>query len=1610
MNTKTVTKILAAFLAFTLSFANVALLGIYTNETYAASSKLEEQETSISKTEIEFDAYFKENEQNVHSKIISQDEEAKLCLSLKLGEGYLTNARIKIENANFSIQENKDNLEKIQSISSSENIIVLNQIAKNESVTLEIPIKINAGSSFNASDLIKIAKIKLEGAYVNNKGKEIKIDKAIEVETSIDGIAESELSGEASKYVTYNIGGSKGVILQTLIKSKLVDNKLPVKQTKLEIEIPKINGIEPKTIAVSAKTQEASNGKTSKVFTEGEYKVENEKILLTLQNDNEILSWRKNVQDEIILTCIYAEEAIAEKSNIVLNASSEITYYGRTEKIAKSNISEDLELEEQIGDIVTLDLELSANELYKGYMLKENGKMTSFKDILSLNIGYSELVDKIVFKDEASYTDESGNTFLSNAYYTYTKIEKENLLEILGEEGYIKVYSNNGELITTLNKDNTEYKFEGKAENITFETSKPIIEGILKLENGREIKPLEYSKTQLEKFKEYKVNLTTNIYKDNAIIIKGTKTNKVKLENPKTDAKLELSKQNLSTVITNQGVELRVVLKTTDANSLLYKNPSLEIVLPSYVEKIDVENVKLLYEKELKLKNARIYRNANGNLVITIALEGEQRGYNDTAITEGATLVMNADIKVNELTPTKTEKVILNVKNENAKGDIATFETDMSFTAPTGMVTVNQITNYNDKNETATSISGKKEVGEIDTASNAKIAKVNMTVINNYDYTCDSIQILGRTPFEGNKSIKTGQDLGSTFSAKPVSTIVPTSGVSKEDVKIYYSANGEANKDLNNSANGWTEDPNTLTEIKSYMIDLKDQSLETGESVGFTYNVQIPANLEHNEDTYGVFSVYYQEHGENMEAGIAGLSTGEGPNLKLELTAKTQAGPLANSGAVEEGDTIGFTVKVSNESSHIAENVTVTAQIPANTYYVDDKDQIDTSIKEINSKIQIIEPGEAKDLYFTLRTAAYTSAAIENANKISLSVTAKAEEYNDVFSSNEFTSTITEVTENRIIMKVKSGMAGPLGKGSKMEYSATIGKNTSEILNNVVVTCEVPEGMKFLNANKNGEYDQNTRTITWRFEQFNGTGIVWNLEAEELPKGMSEREVNVQLKATFQGGARTFTSNILSRKVKGESFSISQTSTMSDGYITGGEEVTFVITTKNLGNSPTTVSIIDKLPKELVFQKYYYTKDGKLVQSSEKKGDLISLQTTLAAGETLTAHVVAKANTQTSTKEIINEVSVKGQSVTEKAENLTLTLVGKDPIPTPTMDPNDPNATPDPNKTYRISGVAWVDENNDGKRDSGEKLLEGIKVYLLNSTNNAKVKETTTNANGAYTFFDVPQGRYIVAFEYDEKAYDIAKYQADGIDSSMNSDAIKVNMTINGRTGYYAATNAITVSSNSYNVDLGLVNSPKFDMKLEKGIALVQVSNQKGVKSYKFNNEAIAQVQIEEKNMAGSVVAITYTFKVTNEGAVSGYVNKVVDYKAKDLSFSSTMNPEWYQDTKGDLYNTSLSGREIKPGETVELSLILTKTMTNENTGLSNNTAELAEVSNDLGLNDIDSTPGNKNTSEDDFGKADVIIAVKTGGILFYGGIVLVVLAIFALGAYEINKRVLRKI
>ena len=85
MNKKIITKAVAMLLVFVIAFANVATLGSYAVIYASSETSLEEQSTQISKTKIEFDAYFIEGGNKVHSRTIGVDEEdAKIYLSLKV--------------------------------------------------------------------------------------------------------------------------------------------------------------------------------------------------------------------------------------------------------------------------------------------------------------------------------------------------------------------------------------------------------------------------------------------------------------------------------------------------------------------------------------------------------------------------------------------------------------------------------------------------------------------------------------------------------------------------------------------------------------------------------------------------------------------------------------------------------------------------------------------------------------------------------------------------------------------------------------------------------------------------------------------------------------------------------------------------------------------------------------------------------------------------------------------------------------------------------------------------------------------------------------------------------------------------------------------------------------------------------------------------------------------------------------------------------------------------------------------------------------------------------------------------------------------------------------
>ena len=160
------------------------------------------------------------------------------------------------------------------------------------------------------------------------------------------------------------------------------------------------------------------------------------------------------------------------------------------------------------------------------------------------------------------------------------------------------------------------------------------------------------------------------------------------------------------------------------------------------------------------------------------------------------------------------------------------------------------------------------------------------------------------------------------------------------------------------------------------------------------------------------------------------------------------------------------------------------------------------------------------------------------------------------------------------------------------------------------------------------------------------------------------------------------------------------------------------------------------------------------------------------------------------------------------------------------------------------------------------------------------------------------------------------------------------------------------------------------------------LQNSSGTTVREYQDETMAKAEIDAKRVNGTTAIIEFQIKVTNVGDVTGYARRIVDYMPSDLTFNSEMNKDWYQAENG-IYTSVLSNEPIAPGETKTVTLTLVKSMTEDNTGRINNRAEIVEDYNDLGLTDINSTPGNQESGENDLGSADVILSIRTGGAIY---------------------------
>lgn len=1656
-------KVIAALLAVTIMYASLLPVISYAADSLLTAQELESQETSTNNKNVEFDVYYDDDR---HSRSIDIDStDTKLNISLNVKEaGYLKDISVDFADANFLIADDNENADAIKNFDSANKRIEFNQINSGNNVVKSINISADKQDQVDKNMLSKDNSITFNGIYVNENGEEEKVSKTIVIHTGWKTDAgKAVVSYETIKYIPFVSNKGNKLIIQGKINSGLETNILPIKSTQISLTAPQIENEYPESVTVIANNTSATNGdETGLNFTQDNWTYDNQtgKIEINVNNNpnNGKISWKKNVLDEYIVTYIYSAEVYEQIKDTSVKLDFEVTVEislyndGTGTTVISNGIGEYSYKQKKLGELIDITTH-ATDSINKGYIYnnketeEENKKETDYMVSYKVNVAYADIIDKISIDQQidAFTTETSENlTTISGTNYTYNKqlrVLESEFKKVLGENGSISIL--NGEtVLATITKDTpvtdgyytidlTNYNVN----NIRIETSKPEKEGSLSIDIFKSIaKDIDYSKNQINNFTNIKTSVIGRAYNEDIAISEISGESLIKLEEPTQKASITSNKESLSTIIENTDVEIKATLENDSIDDVMYENPIVRINLPSNIESINIKEAKLYFDDELQIVESNLVDNEDGTKSIVTTLSGKQTKYNNVAA-KGATLSFIADITLNKLTPTTQTQIGLVVNNGDEAQTQTTASYNISYIAPTGVVTTNSIANYKPDADPIMSISGEEKEALIPTLAGAQNPTFTMNVINNYSYDLSNVVVLGRTPFAGNKNPDTQEDLGSSMTL-PLTSGITVSGTDAS-YTVYYSENGEATRDLTSTANGWTTEVSDYSKIKSYMIVFNNYTMQQGANFTLQYTANIPENLQYNMSAYGTYVVYFNNLiretaiEDKAIATKVGVTTGSGPVIDAKLES------LMSGNSISSGNVLKYKLTVNNTGSEKA--VGLKARIPVDdsiSYVEEDETRINgyTNSESVTyedgeeGKIIVIDIGDvdvqssiSKEIWL-LTTASATEdktfnikATVSNdkvsAETESLTVKVLKTFFETQISSNEDAIDVGDTFRLRMLVKSSEE---DLGLGDIIPDYQYKGERT-----NSVITFELPEELSIDNVtiddeDKTSQVTTNNNMVSINLGTVgsNTMTIVVTFRGNNLGDEIYERSVTItpQIKADGMDNAEIMDS--INVTVNKPGLSITQTSNIpSIATIETAQRYTYTFTIKNLSNSQIhNITFEDKLPTELTYSGLDISVDNGSVSKLVDVSDDGTVSTNIAilegkATATINLYVVANRTENDitiSNKGVISQLDI-GTIESNTLTNTIKKYTPSDIVVPPTEEPR------------QLTGNIWIDTNNDGIKDDEEPKSIDVEVLLLDNTSGNIAQDlngndliTKTDSNGDYAFSHVRQGRYTVIFFYDSANFSPTIYQKEGADQTRNSDALDKDVVYEGETRKAAVTEEILLTDvDMYNIDLGLIEDKKFDLRLDKIVKNLTVNNNSGTKTTQYNND-LARIDIEAKDADSSTMVVEYTLRITNEGAVPGYAKRIADYIPDGLSFNSGLNTEWYEGADGVIYNTSLANTLINPGETKELTLILTTKITDNSFGMITNNAEIMEMSNDYGLQDIDSVAGNNSTNEDDYSTANIILGVKTGQVFIYVTLAFTLIAIIGVGTYIIKKKVLK--
>ena len=1558
MEKKIIKKVLAILMIITLMSADFFVLGSNLISYAAESNNLTNNKN------IEFSTYFKDSKgekvEKLETSIKTEDLKLYADITVK-NEGYLSNATLELQNSNFNI---KNTILSNSVASIDGNKVNLKQINAGSTETIELDIEPAIGDTLTPDTLLQASDLKFTGTYMETSYKGLKIDATREVNLDLqaDQSASAELTTDIITNKIFSIDNENKRMVQVLVKSRLADNQYPIKQTLIDVDVPTLSEKEPEKVEVISLGTMATNGKTT--LTEQEWKNENNKVEITLKNEDSTIKWNKNAYDELVVTYIY--DANVDASKIEVNANSEITVHNSGTKYT-AKYTKGIENQELNG-IISSQSQISSDGIYKGQIAS---KITAnYNTTTTIKITNTQTQDKLEIVEPSDVLVTDNSELPVNTKYIETKINKAKMLEILGQDGSITINDSNG-TNSIINKDTQSddngdivIQYQNATKGLQIETTKPQTTGVLEIRHSKAITENTYTLAQISNVKGLKTKNTVS-----GLTTTNSSESTVEVKDTISKAEFTVNKDTLSTMTENKDVALGVKLITDGIQYDLFKNPTIKIQLPSSVESVKINGATPLYADDFKVSS----KYDNTNKTIEIKLNGEQNSHPETAATQ-LYLQLNLDITLSKLAPSKKDKITMTYTNENAtQYDSGTagygiIEKDVTISAPSGLFTMYNSNTYNISG--IKGISEEKQLIQISDADKAKDVKFDIALVNNTGANAKNVRILGKLPTNGNKV--TGEEENTLQTA--------LKGVTASNATIYYSENANATSDVKKSDNGWTTTASANAKVFLIVLD----ALNAESNYTASYTIQLPSPIQKDATAYTEYDVIYDtDSDKDVTTKSVAIGFATPTEIKIESNISAQVGnDNINSGdTVKAGEVIKYTMTAKNNGAQAISNVEVKSSIPDGTVYVTPESgyqhsgasyyKEDENVKEVKETIQTLGAGETYTKTYEVRAKSDITSEKQISNKTVVTC-------NDTTVESSELTTKVQPSNIRVTIKEVSEDGVQLEQGGTAEYIVFIENNSKQDANNLQLKL-INDNYKVVALTSDTEYlinDEIPDTIS--VDKVPANGYTWYRFEGNIKDNVEQLDAVAIVK---DANGNTYRSNKLGASLPKADAKISLTSPQDKAYLKEGDIVEYNINVENTGESKSTISIADKVSDYFEIQAIY--ENGQVVMQTTEtaKEDTyvssidndVSYQVNLEAGGSTTLKIVVvvkNSSTNIDAVTITNKAEAKINQITKStSEEVTHIL----------------KITADDIKNV-INGKAWLDSNLNGAKDNDEPILSDIKVRLYNVATNdyqkdddGNIIETTTNENGEYAFTKIPNGQYIVLFEYDTNKYEPTYYLKDGVDDSINSKVVFKNITINGEEKAYAVTDTINLEDNISNINIGLKEKKTFDLQLDKYISRISIQNSKGTKTYDYKDATFAKVEINRKRVSGTVVVLEYTIKVKNNGEVAGCANNIVDYLSNGLAFSSELNPDWYL-SGNELYTKTFANDVINPGEEKEVKLVLTKTMTNENTGVVNNRAEIAEDYNEYGISDINSTPNNNMTGENDMGSADVIIGISTGG------------------------------